>query len=253
MCLIVFAYKIVPGSPLILAGNRDEFYQRPAEKAHVWKTKPSVIAGKDKKAGGTWLGLSASGRVAAITNYRDMSSIKTNAPSRGDIVKNALLSPLSTKEYLKKLKKSADDYNGFNLITGTREKLFYFNNITMRISRLDPGLYGISNALLDTPWPKTVWAKGRFREILNSDSRKTNDYFSMLASSKKYPPEKLPETGLSLEMEKAVSSVFIKTEDYGTRCSTVLKLLDNSGFYFEERAYRPGSQTVGSQQVFTRF
>lgn len=253
MCLIVFAYKIVPGSPLILAGNRDEFYQRPAEKAHLWKTEPSVIAGKDKKAGGTWLGLSANGRVAAITNYRDMSSIKTSAPSRGDIVKDALLSPLSTKEYLQKLKKSAGDYNGFNLITGTREKLFYFSNITMQISGLNPGLYGISNALLDTPWPKTVWAKNRFREILNSGNRKTDDYFSMLANSKKYPPEKLPETGLSLEMEKAVSSVFIKTEDYGTRCSTVLQLFDNSNFYFEERAYRPGSQTVDSQQVFTRF
>lgn len=253
MCLIVFAYKKIPGSSLILAGNRDEFYKRPAEKAHIWKTSPPIIAGKDKKASGTWLGISAQGRFAAITNYRDMSSIKPDAPSRGEIVKNALVSPLSTEAYLQKLQKSAKEYNGFNLITGSRDKLFYFSNKTMKIEELKPGIYGISNALLDTPWPKTKWAKTRFTQILDAGDRKVNDYFSMLTNSDSFSQEKLPKTGLSNAMERAVSAVFIKTEDYGTRCSTVLQLFDDDTFYFEERAYKPGTKFVSSQQIFTRF
>lgn len=253
MCLIVFAYKTVPGIPLVLAGNRDEFYERPTEKAHIWESVPRIIAGKDKKAGGTWLGLSEEGRVAAITNYRDMSSVKPDAPSRGEIVRNALTSALPTESYLNSLKNKAEEYNGFNLITGNREKLFYFSNKTMKIEELKPGIYGISNALLNTPWPKTEWAKKRFKMMINSElDDDICAYFSLLSNSDTYPSVKLPETGLGEKMEKAVSAVFIKTEEYGTRSSTVLQLFDDR-FYFEERAYKAGSKNVDTQQIFTRF
>jgi uncharacterized protein with NRDE domain len=253
MCLIVFAYKTRPGVPLVFAGNRDEFYERPTEKAHIWSTTPEIIAGKDKKAGGTWLGLSSDGRIAAITNYRDMNQIKPDAPSRGHIVKDALTSPHTTEQYLEHLQRVADEYNGFNLITGNREKLFYFNNQTMQVEELKPGIYSLSNAFLNTPWPKSEWAKEHFRQILDSGEQKPDRFFSMLKNSDTYPPEMLPETGLSNEKEKAVSAVFIKTEGYGSRSSTVMKLFQDDSFYFEERTYKAASKKVKSRQKFTGF
>lgn len=253
MCLIVFAYKTLPGVPLVFAGNRDEFYERPTEKAHIWKTNPEIIAGKDKKAGGTWLGLSSDGRFAAITNYRDINQMKPDAPSRGHLVKNALTTSDSTHAYLENLKSVAKDYNGFNLIAGDKDKLFYFSSQTMQIEELQPGIYSLSNALLDTPWPKSEWAKHQFRKTLGSDEQITEKCFTLLKNSDTYPVEKLPDTGLSPEMEKAVSAVFIKTEGYGSRSSTVMKLFQDDSFYFEERMYKPGSKNVKSVQKFTGF
>ena len=253
MCLIVLAYKYVPGIPLFFAGNRDEFYDRPTEKAHIWNTKPKMIAGKDLKAGGTWLGLTVNGKIAAITNHRNMNQNKPDAPSRGHIVKDALTSSNTTEHYLQELKSEAQEYNGFNLITGSREKLFYFSNQTMQIKELKPGIYALSNALLNTPWPKAEWAKDQFKQILDSGEHSTSRCFSILKNEDTYPVKKLPETGLSSEMEKAVSAVFIKTEEYGSRCSTVVKLLNDHTFYFEERTYRAGSEIINSKQVFTDF
>lgn len=253
MCLIVFAYKTLPGVPLVFAGNRDEFYERPTEKAHIWDTNPKMIAGKDKTAGGTWLGLSSNGRIAAITNYRDMNQIKQDAPSRGHLVKNALTTSEFTEKYLHDLKPVADEYNGFNLLAGNKDKLFYFSNQTMQIEELQPGIYSLSNALLNTPWPKSEWAKDQFRKILSSGEEITEKCFSILQNSDTYPLERLPDTGLSSEMEKAVSSVFIKTEGYGSRSSTVLQLFGDDSFYFEERTYEAGSKKVKSNQKFTEF
>jgi len=253
MCLIVFAYKTVPDAPLLFAGNRDEFYDRPTEQAHIWSTDPKMIAGKDKKAGGTWLGLSANGNIAAITNYRDMHQIKPDAPSRGHIVKNALTSHQSTEQYLANLKSVAKEYNGFNLIAGNREQLFYFSNQTMQIEELKPGIYSLSNAFLNTPWPKSEWAKEHFKKILDSGDHNPGHFFSLLKNSDTYPLQKLPETGLGREMEKAVSAVFIKTEGYGSRCSTVMQLYSDNTFYFEERTYKAGTKIMDSKEVFTGF
>jgi uncharacterized protein with NRDE domain len=182
-----------------------------------------------------------------------MGSIKPDAPSRGDIVKKALISSVSIEEYLQNLQKEAQNYNGFNLITGSLEKLFFFSNQTMNIEELKPGVYVLSNALLNTPWPKAEWAKERFKEILTSENSTANDYFSLLTNSNTYPTEDLPETGLSKEMEKAVSPVFINTKDYGTRCSTVLQLFDDKTFYLEERTYDTETKDVESKQVYTQF
>jgi uncharacterized protein with NRDE domain len=253
MCLIVFAYKMAPDIPFIFAGNRDEFYARPTETAHVWNTDPNIIAGKDKKAGGSWLGISETGKVSAITNYRDMSNIKPNAPSRGHIVKNALTSTLSTENFLTGLKSDAEAYNGFNLIAGDVKTLYYFNNQNMKIEELQPGIYSLSNALLNTSWPKSDWAKERFTEIVNSGDMSSSKLFSMLKKSETYPLKSLPETGLDNEMEKAVSAVFIQTAEYGSRSSTVMKLFNDQSFYFEERTYKAGTKKMSSKQVYTKF
>ena len=244
MCLIVFAIGVHPRYPFILAGNRDEFYERPAKPAFIWDTKPEIIAGKDEKAGGTWLGVSAQGRFAALTNFRDMRQIKENAPSRGYIVRDILTSPKSVPDFLDKLKKTAPDYNGFNLIAGTTDSLYYFSSIRNEYHNIIPGIYSISNAFLGTSWPKTDRTEKAFKKIIQADTIENEELFNMLQYQKTYPNEKLPDTGLPDSLEKAVSAVFIKTENYGTRCSTLVMADRHSKINFEERSYTPGSDTV---------
>lgn len=250
MCLIVFAYKVIPGTPLLLAGNRDEFYNRPTDPAAKWNTDPVLIAGKDKKAGGTWLGITENGRYAAITNFRDMQNVKENAPSRGHIVKNALLHDVDILKYLKHLKTRSKEFNGFNLFAGTKDNLYYLNNIQNNIEKLKPGFYVISNAFLNTPWPKASRAKDIFKKLVTNKPFDRELIFELLLNNETYSIEKLPNTGLSDEMEKAVSAIFIQTEHYGTRCSTMLQINDNNTFFFEERTFEPGTRKISVKKVF---
>lgn len=253
MCLIVLAYNVVPDSPIILAGNRDEFYNRPTINAHTWSTNPPLIAGKDKKAGGTWLGITKTGRLAAITNYRDINNIRENAPSRGHLVKDALLTPLCTRDYLTHLKKTSSLYNGFNLISGSKNALFYFNNIRQKIEEVPPGVHVISNAFLNTPWPKAAWVQKSFKSLLKSSNTVVDAVFDIFLNQQTYPKESLPKTGLSPEMEKAMSSAFIQTDNYGTRCSTFIRLKNNGKYYFEERNFKTGTTTILSRKIFEGF
>lgn len=244
MCLIVFAYKVLPGHPLVLAGNRDEFYNRPAEPAHMWDTSPGIIAGKDLKAGGTWLGISMTGRFAALTNYRKIDEIKENAPSRGNIIKDFLVSDETPQHYLHSLQETAGNYNGFNLIAGTAETLWYINNKTKKAEEVKPGFHAISNAFLDTPWPKTEDALRAFKKTILTIGVEEEPVFSILMADKTYPENKLPETGLTRELEKAVSAIFIKTEGYGTRCSTMVTISNDGRYTLTERTFKPGTQEV---------
>lgn len=241
MCLIVFAYK-TENFPFLLAGNRDEFYTRPTRRAQFWKQYPSLLAGKDLKAGGTWMGVTKSGKFAALTNFRDINSIKENAPSRGHIVKNFLISDIPPGVYLTSLDENSEKYNGFNLIAGTVEELFYVNNQQQGVKKLQPGFYSISNAFLNTDWPKTKNALHKFKEVVHPGNFDKEDLFKILLDSNTYPPEMLPSTGLSEEMEKAVSSIFIQTPEYGTRCSTIIQAKKNGNLSFSERTYKPGSK-----------
>lgn len=242
MCLIVFAYKYHPEYPFILAGNRDEFHQRPALGIHMWDTDPLIVAGKDKKAGGTWLGVNENGRVAAITNYRDIQSIRENTPSRGEIIPKFLLSGEDTYHTLDHIEKRAGLYNGFNLIAGSIDELYYLSNHGHSLQAVEPGIHVISNAALNTPWPKSEWAKSRFNKLLKSGSLDEESLFDMLKNSDRYPPEQLPDTGLSEEMERAVSSVFILTENYGTRSSALVTIDRSNHLNFTERVYLPGTK-----------
>jgi uncharacterized protein with NRDE domain len=244
MCLAVFSYKSDPDFPLIFASNRDEFYERPAQPATFWYDNPKLLAGRDLKAGGTWMGLTKDYRFAALTNYRDLNNIQKNAPSRGDIVTDFLNSQKNAPEFMKNLKSTADRYNGFNLIAGTVDDLWYFNNQDFSIRKLEPGVHSLSNALLNTPWPKTEKAEKLFRRVMQNGGASETELFELLRDGERFPPEQLPSTGLSPEMEKIVSSIFITSKNYGTRCSTVIKANPEDETHFIEKTYEPDTQKV---------
>lgn len=170
MCLIVFAYKNHPEYDLILAANRDEQYERPTRAAQFWENYPDVLAGKDLSAGGTWLGINRSGHFAALTNYRDPSINKKNPPSRGGIVMDFLLQGTDPTKFLKKLDKKSDQYMGFNFLAGIPEEMFHYSNQQKQLNRIEPGVHGLSNHLMDTPWPKVEKVKSGLNSMIKQDS-----------------------------------------------------------------------------------
>ncbi len=244
MCLTVFAYRVDKNNPLILATNRDEFYKRPTQPAKFWENHPNLLAGRDLKAGGTWMGITKNHRFAALTNYRDMTTIKEDAPSRGHLVSDFLKSDVSPVEYFRTLKPEAANYNGFNLLFGTTDKLYYFNNQHLQLRELEAGYYSLSNAFLNTKWPKTEKALSDFKTLVEDNSLDEDHFFRLLRNTKTYPDHKLPSTGLSIEKERMVSSIFILSDDYGTRCSTLLFANPHGKTTFIEKTYQPGTVEV---------
>ncbi len=248
MCLIVFAWKLIPSTPLVVAGNRDEFYERPAAPAGWWQDVPNIYAGRDLQAGGTWMGIatrngpdSATTRFAAITNIRAPSEKRPDAPSRGALVSDFLEGSASAAEYVEQIKDGAQAYNGFNLLLGDGDNLIWFSNRWQQDERngkpLLPGIYGISNAALDTPWPKVVSTKAEFASLLCQRAPE-GAYFEMLADSTKAPDCRLPETGVSIDMERLLSSAFIASPTYGTRASSLLYIHDGKPAEFLEKIAR---------------
>lgn len=253
MCLITFAYKSHPKYNLILAGNRDEFYGRPTRKAQFWTEEkyPDILAGKDLKGGGTWLGVHKDGRWGALTNYRDPKIQKEDPPTRGELVLDFLKSGKSAMDYLQEVTQKAEEYNGFNLLLWDAKGFYHYSNQNKKVTNISDGIHGISNALLDTPWPKLTSANRQLTEIIKKQEIDKEQLFKLLKDERKAPEEELPVTGIPKELEKAVSSIFIKTENYGSRCSTVL-LIDNEGnIDFTERSYEPGTTHLKSEQQFS--
>lgn|SRR5690625_5274 len=243
MCLINFQWQTHPNYPLIVAANRDEFYDRPTAAAHFWSDDPFILAGRDLLEKGTWLGITTNGRFAALTNYRDPKTMHaTFEKSRGDLVKNFLSSSLTPVQYLDKMKRMDDQFNGFNLLVGTIEQLFYYNNIEREIIEVMPGTHSLSNHFLNTPWPKVIRGKNKLQSITKQNETMTpNHLFPLLTDRKKASDHKLPNTGVSHKLEKQLSPLFIQTENYGTRSSTIV-LIDKSGrVTFSERTYNAGS------------
>ncbi len=236
MCLLLVSYKTHPKYKIIIAANRDEFYNRPAAPAEFWIDEPDMLSGKDLKAGGTWLGITKKGRFASITNYRDPKTMKVNAPTRGELVTNFLRGDDSPLEYSKKLLSSADLYNGYNLLFADKESFNYFSNQTKKLLVLSSGIYGLSNHLLDTPWPKVEKSKKSFKNILNEEHISSDNLFAILSDSSMPPDELLPDTGIGLEIERAVSPIFVKTPIYGTRSSTVILIDYNGNVTFTEKS-----------------
>jgi uncharacterized protein with NRDE domain len=226
MCLILLAWEKHPRWRLVAAANRDEFHARPTAAADWWPQAPTVLAGRDLKEGGTWLGVTRSGRFAAVTNIREPQRHNPGAPSRGHLVGNFLLSRAPSLGYLAGLMPIAPAFNGFNLLVMDGATLAWLSNRDPGMNTLSPGVYGVSNALLDTPWPKVVRGKDDLRAALalEDDDALEARLFESLARRDPAPAGELPETGVGTEMERALSSAFIATPEYGTRSSTVLLL-----------------------------
>lgn len=241
MCLIVFAWRPQSATVLRLAANRDEFYARPSAVLSQWSDAPGVFAGRDLEAGGTWLGVTAQGRFAALTNIRDPRQ-KVGPRSRGELAADYLLSQISPAAYLDQLVPRAVDYAGFNLLVGDTQQLWHFNSREGQARQLESGLYGMSNANLDTPWPKLLLARDALGERIDSADE---DVLELLTDSSQPADHLLPETGVGLATERLLSSVFIASPTYGTRASTVLNLQHNGDWSITERSFGPHGALLG--------
>jgi uncharacterized protein with NRDE domain len=237
MCLVLFAYQVHPIYKLIVAANRDEFYQRPTAPVHYWEDDPEILAGRDLEKLGTWMGVTKSGRFAALTNYRDPKEVTEGKRSRGELVANALQYKGDIKGYMQSLVSNNDWYPGYNLLAGDGDELYYYSNVGQELIKVAPGIYGVSNHLLNTEWPKVQTGKEGLADILISNQE---DYveplLTLLQKADQAPDEKLPQTGVSLEWERMLSPMFIKSEHYGTRSSTVL-LMDEKEIQYVERVF----------------
>lgn len=248
MCLILFAHHTHPELPFVVAANRDEFYGRATRPAQFWPEAGELLAGKDLVAGGTWLGIARNGRFAAITNFREgQRPLDNTALSRGLLTRDFLLGTDTAQHYADQLLVKAHQYSGFNLLIKDSETLIYCSNIDSSLTVLPPGYYGLSNHLLNTPWPKVTQGVERLKHNLqnfNGDDHGerqglSNALLQMLADPTPAADTELPATGIPLDREKLLSSAFIQTPQYGTCCSTsVIQTADNQ-VLFTEKNYFP--------------
>lgn len=248
MCLILFAHGVHRDYPLVLAANRDEFYERPTAPAAFWVEAPQVLAGRDLQAGGTWLGVTRSGRWAALTNFRDPPTPRPGRPSRGMLVAGFLTGDTTPEEYLAAVSADAERYDGFNLLVGVESGVHYFGNRMPGAAaprRLEPGVYGLSNHLLDTPWPKVARGRRRLAELLETGAPAPEALLEILYDMEIAPLQTRPDTGVGAEWERVLSAAFVTTPTYGTRASTALIIDRESRLTFAERSFRPGPVPVG--------
>ncbi|AOV07668.1 NRDE family protein [Sporosarcina ureilytica] len=241
MCLINFHYHNHPNYKLIVAANRDEFYERPTAMAHFWEDYPQLLAGRDLEKQGTWLGITKQGRFAALTNYRSPVHMQRKENSRGKIVSGYLTGHTSPKDYIEGINKNNNLYSGFNLLIGNPNQLIYYNNIENSSYEVRPGTHGLSNHFLNTPWPKVVNGKNLLHHYVTThETLQPEVLFNLLANDDVAEDVNLPHTGIGLELERQLSSLFINTADYGTRCSTVLLVTKHDDVIFIERTFYEG-------------
>lgn len=247
MCLIVVGWRVHPDYPLVVAANRDEFYARPSTAIARWPDAPHVICGRDLEAGGTWFGITDTGRFAAVTNVREPGMAK-GALSRGALTRNFLTSEQSASDYAATLDNR--QYSGFNLLLADGDELVYCTNRDGAPRALPPGVYGLSNHLLDSPWPKLVTARRRLAAALPR-LPDTSALFALLADAEIVPDHELPSTGVSLEWERLLSAIFVQSADYGTRASTVAWLRHDSAVSVREKTFGPNGQAIQSSLIST--
>lgn len=248
MCLLVFAWQSHPRYRLIFAGNRDEFHDRPAAPMQWWSDEPSILAGRDLKAGGTWLGLSRSGRFGVVTNYRDLQRPLPGAPSRGELISQWLTRAESPLTFAQGLEDRAPTYAGFNLLIADDGQMGYASNRAPEFARALPaGIYGLSNHLLDTPWPKLERTRARFERIASQPQPALADLEEMLADRQPAADTELPHTGLPPERERLLSAPFIVDAQYGTRCTTVVLIEPQGRIGVRERRFDPAGRITGME------
>lgn len=237
MCLILFAYQHHPQYRLIVAANRDEYFSRPSSPIQYWSDHPQVLAGRDLKEFGTWMGITIDGRFAAITNYRDPRRYTSNPLSRGHLAGNFLCGKQSATDYLETVANQAHQYNGFNLLVGDKQSLWYFSNAHEQLLQIPPGVHGLSNHLLNTPWPKVEQGRQQLTQCLTQADVTANDLWDILTNRQKPYDDRLPKTGVSIEWERTLSSAFVESPEYGTRSSSILLVGYNDSVKFVERVY----------------
>ncbi|CAI8712130.1 NRDE family protein [Pseudomonas sp. IT-P171] len=246
MCLIVFAWRPGHAQPLIVAANRDEFYARPSLPLAQWPEAPQVHAGRDLEAGGTWLGVGANGRFAALTNIRDPHQPPARK-SRGELVAQFLNGEMPIDDYLADVVRRSLEYAGFNLLIGNANELWHYNAQGTEAVMLQPGVYGLSNAGLDTPWPKLLKARAALETVL--DNPQPEALLALLSDAQVAPFAELPDTGVGLATETLLSSVFIASQSYGTRASTALIVHADGTRHLVERSFGPYGGHLGEVEV----
>jgi uncharacterized protein with NRDE domain len=249
VCLIVFAFDCHPHYRLILGANRDEYRDRPAEQAGFWPDAPHILAGRDQQAGGTWLGVTIDGKLAAVTNYRDPRQQVVAPPSRGTLVANFLRDQtITTEKFQRILNHDGQRYDGFNLLYGTVDNLHYFTNRGGSSGPITPGIHGLSNHLLDTRWPKVTSARSRFKDLLQYKRVEPEQLFETLSDPVPFAYRVLPDTGIGPERERLLSPIFIADEGYGTRSTTVLIIDRDGGVTFIERTFDSSRVLLATQR-----
>jgi uncharacterized protein with NRDE domain len=245
MCLILFAVDAHPAYRLVVAANRDEWFNRPSAPAAFWDDAPEVLAGRDLEANGTWMGVTRAGRFAALTNFRDPAANRPGAPSRGALVRDFLAGARAAPDYLRAVAGAAERYNPFSLLVGDARGLFYFSNRAGTFVPVAPGVHGLSNHLLDVPWPKVRLGKARLAERLRGEID-ADALLAALDDPVPAPDDALPRTGVPLEWERDLSPLRIRTRDYGTRASTVLLVSRDGGVTFVERSFDAAGAATGT-------
>ena len=250
MCLVLFSWNDHPKYKLILAANRDEFYNRPTKALTHWTDHENIIAGRDLTGGGTWMGLHQANRFTALTNHRDPSRILNDAPSRGDLTTDFLLSGKSPEAYFHAKAATMTQYNGFNLLVCDFHQMGYFNNVNNDFQLLADGTYGLSNAVLDTPWPKLEKAKSAFGKVVNSsESPDVQSLYDIMQDRSLAHDDELPQTGVPYEWEKAISAIFIEKGNYGTCCTTLVFITYEGKGEVRELSYPVGNRTAAEKVI----
>jgi len=246
MCIILLAHKAHRDYPLILAANRDEAYARPAAQSAFWDDHPNVYGGRDLDKGGSWLGFTRSGKVAAVTNFRNGKPGPAAPRSRGELVSGFLSGSEGAETYLERVKSQGGQYGGFILIAGDLEALYWLSNNGPGVEKIAPGVHGLSNHLLNTPWPKIRRSREAMEALLGAgEAELTAGLFELLADRNEASDHELPDTGVGLQRERELSAVFIRGERYGTRASTVILVDHNGGVWFIERSFGIGGKPLG--------
>lgn len=238
MCLVLIAYNVHPRYPVVIAANRDEFYQRPASPAQFWEDHPEVLGGRDLKQGGTWLAVDRRGRMAAVTNYREPSERKENLRSRGFLVTDYLFGGQSPQAYLSALSGHIDEYDGFNIFAGDASSLYFYGSYLEKPMAMEPGIHGISNGDLDYPWPKVTRGKQALSEVIaGNEPLIPGPLFDILLDREVPEDYELPDTGVGVELERMLAPIFVMGGNYGTRSSTVLLIDQHAGINFSEKTF----------------
>lgn len=251
MCLIFISFKNHPRYKLIVAANRDEFYNRKTAPAHFWEDHPHVLGGRDLEASGTWLGINKKGKLSMITNYRDLQRIIPDAPSRGHLVSDFLIGEHDATLYMEQVANKGALYNGFNLIAGDTDQLLYYSNYLKSFQTVNAGLHGLSNHLLNTPWPKVKRGMQKMHPLMTAEKINPEAMLDAMFDAEIASDHDLPDTGIGLERERLLSSMFIKSPGYGSRSSTILTIDWDDTIFLKERVYDPSSSFDFTETTFT--